>query len=170
MIECRRATPEDALLLAATRRAVWRETYRGIYPDSMLDDYDLQAYALRDAGRIASPEHHYFLFMDGACCVGYFSYGPGNFGPYKDFTLCLNNLYILRAYQGRGLGKRAFAHILQYCREQGIGKFYCGCNFHNRPARAFYVRMGGQPGDIPAFHENRSDDILHFEFYTGDNI
>ncbi len=168
-IECRKAFPSDAALLAATRRIVWQETYRGIYPDAMLDAYDLDFYTRRDAARIADPQQHFYLFLEGEQCVGYFSYGPGNFGPYKDFTLCLNNLYIRKSYQGYGLGKLAFTHIRQFCQGAGISKFYCGCNAHNHPAIAFYRHMGGIPGDVPEFHENKADDIIHFEFYLGES-
>ncbi len=170
MIECRIATTADAVLLARTRRIVWHETYRGIYPDVMLDEYDIPTYAARDAARIADPRHHYYLWIADEECVGYFSFGPSNYGSYKDFEFCLNNLYIRKDYKGRGLGKQAFACIHCYCHEQKIQKFFCGCNVHNLPACGFYRHMGGVQGDEPVFHENKSDDIIHFEFYTGEHI
>lgn len=160
----------DAHLLAVTRRIVWEETYRGIYPDEMLDDYDAAFYTERDARRISDPRHSYYLFMDGESCIGYFSFGPYNFGTYKDFALCLNNLYIRNGYKGLGLGKQAFVVIREYCAEQGIEKFFCGCNAHNHPAIGFYRHMGGIQGDEPQFTENKSDDIIHFEFHIGDTI
>ena len=168
MIELKAASPADAELIARTRRMVWEETYRGIFPAQKLDGYDIAAYALRDRTRLEDPNHHFYLFMDGEKCAGYFSFGPYNFGTYRDFTLCLNNLYILSTYKGRGLGKRAFAAVRRYCREQGIQKFFCGCNAHNAPALGFYRHMGGIQGNQPEFHEDPSDDIIHFEFYLGD--
>ena len=168
MIELRKAVPSDALLLAKTRQLVWKETYRGIYPDEMLDDYDINFYSSRDRQRLEDPRYCFYLYMDGEKCVGYFSFGPYNFGTYKDFNLCLNNLYILGEYKVHGLGKRAFDCIKAHCVEQGIGKFFCGCNAHNLPAIEFYKHMGGIQGDFPQFHDNKSDDIIHFEFYTGE--
>ena len=47
-VEFRRASPEDARLLAETRRRAWDTTYRGIYPDAMIDEYDLEAHTARD--------------------------------------------------------------------------------------------------------------------------
>lgn len=157
------------MLLAQTRRTVWEETYRGIYPDEKIDGYNAGRYALRDKKLIESSEHQYYLFMDGNCCAGYFSFGAPNYGPYKDFRLCLNNLYIRREYQGMGLGKQAFACIQTYCADQGIGKFYCGCNVHNIPARKFYLHMGGIPGAESSGHADQSDDIIHYEFHIGEN-
>ncbi len=167
MIACKKAEVSDARLLAATRQIVWQETYRGIYPDEMLDGYDLDFYTQRDAKRIADPSHHFYLYLLGEECVGYFSYGPSNFGPYKDFDLCLNNLYIREAYKGRGLGRMAFDHIRSFCREQGIEKFFCGCNYHNTPVMNFYAHMGGICADEVVFHSSKADDIVHFEFTTG---
>ena len=155
-------------MLAATRRIVWEETYRGIYPDAMLDGYDLELYARRDRQRIENPDHHYYLFLNGEECIGYFSYGPYNYGTYKDFRLCLNNLYIRQGYKGQGLGKLAFDHIRTFCREEGIDRFFCGCNANNKPAIGFYRHMGGIQGDEAKPGVPEEDQIIHFEFHIGD--
>ena len=169
-VTIRRANQKDAHIIAATRRLVWEETYRGIYPDDKLDHYDLSAYTRRDFNRIGIPGYNYYLFMDEDRCVGYFSFGPYNYGTYKDFYLAINDLYLLRCCQGKGLGKMAMEYVRGYCRDRGIEKFFCGCNVHNHAARAFYAHMGGVMGDIPQCHENPCDDIVHFEFYLGENV
>jgi len=158
------------MTIALTRKIVWQETYRGIYPDNKLDNYDPEEYARGDLEKLCDPRHHYRLFMDEGSCVGFFSFGPYNYGSYKDFALCINHLYIRREYKRMGLGRRAFLHIREYCRREGIGKFFCGCNMHNTPAMDFYRHMGGIPGDIPSRHTDASYDIVHFEFYLGEEI
>lgn len=165
MIEIVRATPENAALLAQMRQAVWLQTYRGIYPDTMLDDYDLEMYAQRDRQRMEDPAHYYYFFMDEDICAGYFSFGPYNYGNYKDFEICLNNLYVLSEFQGRGLGKRAFVLLRQYCVQNGISKFFCGCNANNLPAVQFYRHMDGIQGDETDEDLPKQDQIIHFEFY-----
>lgn len=165
-VEFRRASPEDARLLAETRRRAWDTTYRGIYPDAMIDEYDLEAHTARDAARIADPANAVFLAMDGAECVGYFTYGPYTYGRYKDFALCLNSLYFLPGYRRMGLGRRAFAQLTEFCRERGIQKFFCGCNCHNLPAQAFYRAMGGVVGAVHGGHADRTEDQMYFEFQT----
>ena len=132
----------DAPVIAATRQIVWDQTYRGIYPDETIDNYNLEFYTCRDRQRMEEPDQHYYLFMDQNRCVGYFSFGPYHYGVYKDFQVCLNNLYILEAYKGMGLGKQAFAILREYCHNHGIGKFFCGCNANNHPAIGFYRHMG----------------------------
>lgn len=147
---------------------VWEQTYRGIYPDEMLDQYDFAQHLQKDEARLASAGHHHYLFMDADRCIGYFSFGSANYGPYKDFTLCLNSLYICDGYKGHGLGTQAFRVVREYCAAHGLSKFYCGCNVHNPKAQGFYRHMGGIVGLISTGHANRSEDILHYEFYLGE--
>ncbi len=168
MIKLLKASASDAPLLAQTRKIVWQDTYRGIYPDTMLDDYDVEMYIQRDKACIEESGNYYYLFLDGDCCVGYFSFGPYHYGSYKDFVLCLNHLYICNGYKGRGLGKRAFDVLHEYCVQQGINRFFCGCNANNLPAVAFYRHMGGLQGDEPQPNVPKQDQIIHFEFYLGD--
>lgn len=168
MIELRKASTDDAVKIAKTRRTVWRETYQGIYPEHMWEDYDLQSYARHDAQRISEPGENYYVFLEDGRCVGYFSFGPYHHGSYKDFPVCLNHLYILKSHRGCGLGRLAFSTLRSYCKARGISKFFCGCNVHNSPAMAFYRHMGGIEGDAPRMDVPKKDQIIHFEFYLGD--
>ena len=86
MVEFHVAEEKDAPILAAIRRKAWDATYRGIYPDEMIDCYDLARFTVRDEKRIANPENKVWLVMDGADCVGYLVVGPCGFGRYKDFV------------------------------------------------------------------------------------
>lgn len=168
MIELRKATAEDARLIAQARQIVWKETYRGIYPDCKLDEYDVEFYEAQDRSRICAPGQHYYVFVDEEKCAGYFSFGPYHYGTYRDFYLCINHLYILNEYKGRGLGKLAFDTITQFCKENNIPKFFCGCNANNLPAVSFYLHMGGIQGDEASALLPKEDQIIHFEFYLGE--
>ncbi len=167
-IEFRLAAVDDAPILAETRQKVWDATYRGIYPDEMIDQYDFEARTERDRKRIADPEQLVYLVMDGKNCVGYLCLGPWTYGTYKDFDFCLNALYFLPAYQGRGLGRKAFEITEAECRRRGFDKFFCGCSAHNFKARAFYGHMGGHLGAARLGHRNRAEDLVYFEFYLGE--
>ena len=168
MIEKVKATPSDALALARMRQQVWEQTYRGIYSDDKLDHYDLAAYTAADREKLMDENNHYHLFRDGDAYVGYFSFGPYHYGTYKDFTLCLNHLYILDSHKGRGLGRCAFQTVISYCRQNGLSKFFCGCNANNLPAISFYHHMGGIQGDDANLSLPKEDQIIHFEFYLGE--
>ena len=164
----RLALPEDAATIGFLRASVWNSTYRGIYPDELLDQYPFELYLEKDTLLLRSPLQHWYLFSDGERPVGYFSFGPYNYGSYQDFTLCINHLYILEDYHGMGLGKRAFSVIKEYCHQQHIQKFFCGCNANNLPAISFYRHMGGIQGDQADPTLPKKDQIIHFEFYLGD--
>lgn len=166
----RRARPEDAQLLARARRCAWRATYRGIYPDAWLDEFDLTAHTARERERLQEPNGQTWLVLDGARCAGYYSVGAPRYGAYKDFALCLNALYLLPGYQRRGLGREIFARVRAFARENEQSRFFCGCNLHNLPAQAFYRAMGGVVGKIDGGHENRAEDQLYFEFDAGEKI
>ena len=118
----------------------------------------------------ASTDYMAYLVMDGGQCAGYFSYGAASHGGYKDFSFCLNSLYLLPPYQHMGLGRRIFAQVRQAARERKLDSFFCGCNVHNLPARRFYEKMGGVVGEIDDGHENLAENQMYFEFCTGEQI
>lgn len=166
MIVFYKAGPEDAPLLSETRRKAWNVTYRGIYEDALIDNFDYALHRRNDEKRIA--EQEVYLMMDGEHCAGYFYYGAFPGEPYKDFALCLNALYILPPYQGMGLGGRVFSLMREVCRQRGLDKFFCGCNIHNTKAQGFYRKMGGVVGKIDGGHKRRAEDQMYFEFYLGE--
>ena len=84
----RRAAVTDAELLAASWRSAWDATYRGIYPDAWIDEYDLAEQTQRERARLEQTDYMAYLVMDGGQCAGYFSYGAAIHGGYKDFSFC----------------------------------------------------------------------------------
>lgn len=168
MIEFCRASAEAAALLAETRPKVWATTYRGIYTDEKIDNYDLAFYTERDRRWLEDPKQDFYLAMEGERCVGYFYYGPPHGGAYRDFALCLNALYFLREYRGRGLGRRVFNHMRAVCAARGLDKFFCLCNCHNLPAQGFYRKMGGIPTLYMDGRADKAEDQMIFEFYLGE--
>ena len=133
-------------------------------------EYDLAEQTQRERARLEQTDYMAYLVMDGGQCAGYFSYGAASHGGYKDFSFCLNSLYLLPPYQHMGLGRRIFAQVRQAARERKLDSFFCGCNVHNLPARRFYEKMGGVVGEIDDGHENLAEDQMYFEFCTGEQI
>ncbi len=163
MIRFQKAGFEDLPMLAATRQKVWDSTYRGIYPDEAIDQFDMNWHIARDRGRMMDKNQEFYLVMDGEACVGYFYYGTPHV-KLKDYTFCLNALYFLPEYRGKGLGTLVFEHVRGVCKARGIRKFFNGCNLHNLPAQAFYRKMGGKVDVIDGGHENRAHDQMYFEY------
>ncbi len=54
-VQFRRAEVSDAALLAQTRQKAWASTYRGIYPDAMIDDFDHDWRIRREEKNLQNP-------------------------------------------------------------------------------------------------------------------
>ncbi len=157
VIRFRRASAEDAPLTAELRRRAWLTTYRGIYPDELLDGFDTAARAERDRKMLVSPDITGFIIeADGTPCGFMLLQDSGG--------LNLRALYLLKEHRGKGIGRYAFRVIRDIARERGYSKFACNCNSHNSPALAFYKSMGGRAISRSEGHENPREDQIALEF------
>lgn len=157
-VRFRPARAEDALTLARLRRRLWALTYRGIYPDGMIDGYDEAYYAAQDAQRIQAAGSHVFLLEDGGEPVGYLH------DTAAEGRVALRSLYLLPAYRRRGLGRQAMARVAEACQNQGAPGFTLQCHPRNEAAMAFYRHMGGQMIRMETGHENPAEDAAWFHF------
>lgn len=131
-----RATEGDARLIVALRRQVWATTYRGLYPDSMIDGFDVPWHVEKELQRIRHPEYSVYRIVKDDCNIGYLTMR-------KTDTVVLQSLYLLEAYQHQGIGRMAFAFVEQYCQANGADHFVLSCLPENENARRFYEKMGG---------------------------
>ena len=152
-----RASREDTMEIIKLRRKVWDATYRGIYPDEMIDAFDYEWHLQAEQRRLANPDFHCFLVKDGNEAVGYFSYGKVASDYWKNYSFRLHSLYLLPEYQNRGIGKRIFQQAVHYCRELGYDKMCLDCHPDNHRALAFYLHMGGTIVQEDVGHENRQE-------------
>ena len=145
------ACPADAPVIAAMRQRCWAATYRGIYPDAMIDGFDHARHTARDLARISDDKHIVHLIMQDCQPIGYIILYLGQ-------TPLLMSLYILPEHHRRGVGSAAFAFIRESFRRLGHHRFTCHCLPQNAPARAFYERMGGilcgEDSDNPELWQN----------------
>lgn len=130
------AREADAITIAHLRQRIWADTYRGIYPVEMIEQFDYGWHTRQDLARIQSSAYMVYLIMEEDSPVGYLNLKHGE-------TLKLMSLYILPEYQRRGIGRSAFRLVRRHCAEHGISRFTCQCHPQNGSARAFYEAMGG---------------------------
>lgn len=157
-VRFRSGDASDAPLTARLRREAWETTYRGIYPDEAIDNYDFAEKRRRDAERFKSPDFTGHIIEIGGKPIGYLFVRERRL-PY------IEALYLLKEYRGRGIGRQAFDIVKEYCRERGYDRFTCSCNAHNKPALGFYGRMGGRVIESDMGHLNRQEDQLTLEFH-----
>ena len=152
------AKTSDAAIISALRQRIWDTTYRGIYPDAVIDDFNYDWHQQRDLKKISDPSFTAYLIKYGDEDIGYFVF------QHADSMVWLHSLYVLQEYQHRGIGQQAISILNDYCREKGIGRFSCGCSPHNENAMRFYQRMGGAVIKTDTGHKNKQEDGVIFEF------
>ncbi len=151
------AAPEEAQELSKLRHQVWQTTYRGIYPDEMIDHFDYAFHNRMDLMRIRSEDYMvYFLTADEEK-AGYLVLKKGE--PFR-----LLSLYLLPQYRGMGIGSMAFRFVRDYCRSNGIPIFVLDCHPENTDALAFYRKMGGVVTKWDAGHAQKEEDEAELRF------
>ena len=140
------ATEGDGQTIIELRKQIWATTYRGFYPDSMIDDFDYGWHLEKELQRIRSPEYRVYRIVKDDQNIGYLSMR-------KTDGVLLQSLYILKEYQRQGIGQLAFDLVAQYCTEEGADSFTCHCLPENWNARAFYEKMGGRVVGADMDHE-----------------
>ena len=146
MIDIRPATPADAAGIARVHVKVWQSTYRGILPDDVLDEISIDnREALWTDILTAYTATHPVLvaeaFGEGIC-------GFGNVGPLRDdpiagYTGEFKTLYLLPAYQRRGIGRDFLRRLAQLLLDHGHDSALAWVLAAN-PACGFYEAMGGE--------------------------
>ena len=152
------AAVEDTQTWGRLRRAAWDATYRGIYPDGMIDQFDFSWHLQKDTAKLLSPEYHVFFVRLHGKDVGYLAFRHHGSG------VTLNSLYLLPEAQHRGIGRIALERVGSYCREQCLSTFRLQCNPWNQNAMGFYKAMGGTIIQQDCGHAEKLHDGVWFEF------
>lgn len=158
-IKIRKALEKDCKLLSRIKHKVWLTTYRGIYDDSELDDYDYSYHENKFKNKI----DELYVVINNEDIIGYFSFGIPRH-EYLDYEYCINSLYILNEYQGKGIGRYIFEYIDKYCDDNNILKFFVNCNKYNDKALGFYLKMGGVITKLDDKDENKAGHQYYIEY------
>ncbi|RJO74955.1 GNAT family N-acetyltransferase [Nocardia panacis] len=132
-------TPERVLGLSACHIACWREAYRGLVPDHVLDAMDIERGARRwERIRAQYPENIH-VAMHGDEVVGFIAAGPATgAGAVTPFELYA--LYVRSAWYGTGLAHELLAAAVPPDIPCSLWVFA-----DNSRARAFYGKYGFVP-------------------------
>ena len=139
----RPAEAADAGEVAALHVEAWRETYRGILPDAMVDGLTMEE-ALASWQAALAPASDQMAFVGANAngrLVGIAS-GCRSNEPSAPDAGVLDKLYIVKAGQGLGLGRRLLAAVAEALHAQGHAEMIVVVHADN-PAAQFYAAMGG---------------------------
>ena len=141
----RDALQTDAAGIARVHVNSWRSTYRGIVPDQVLDSLSLERREQYWHDLLTDPKNqdiNLVADVPPVGVVGFASAGKERTGefPYQGE---LYAIYILKAYQGRGVGRQLVEAIVLRLQEQGLTSMMVWVLKDNL-FRAFYEALGGQ--------------------------
>ena len=141
----RRAFPADARAISSVRARSWQSGYRGIMPDEVLDNMDIEGWAARAEQWLQAREERGrdWVAEEGGEIVGWAS----RFLPARDedagpAVAELAALYVLPSHWGRGLGHALLDVVVEDLRAQGARALSLWVVEANDRARQFYERQG----------------------------
>lgn len=136
--EIRSATIADISGIQQVARLTWRDTYRAILPDVLIDDFLAHAYSddilAHTINRNASSSKFWVADKHGTI-VGF-----AQFVRHGESELEVTRIYVLPSYQGLGIGKSI---IEKQCRTDGqFSRMFAWVEKDNQKGICFYEAKG----------------------------
>jgi ribosomal protein S18 acetylase RimI-like enzyme len=142
--------------LSHIKKEIWETTYRGIYSEEKLNNYDYDKQEQKFKDIINNPDINLYVTIDSNQIIGYMSEGKP-YRPFKDFKQEIGLLYVLKEYQGKGIGKKLFDLAFNSIKDKGYKEFFISCNKYNYNAQQFYLKMGGEIIHIDEDKDDKSE-------------
>ena len=168
-VSIRKATLADVDGIACVHVQAWRESYRDLMPQAVLDGLSVERRAAQWRGTLGDPNSPvcvYVAVQDGAIC------GFGSGGKTRWTGLAtdgeISALYLLDAIKRRGVGRRLFRALIRRLAAQGLRSAGLWVLTGNAPARGFYEALGGRAGETRT--ERRGELVLDEIAYLWDDL
>jgi len=147
----RRANLADAGTVSALGASTFSETFGHLYPADDLSAFLAETYTIEKTRQdLKDPQRAIWLVEDAAVAIGYALAGPCDL-PHPDVTPgCgeLKRIYLVREWQGGGLGRRLFGNVMAWLQSDGPRSVWIGVWSQNFGAQRFYEREGfGKVGE-----------------------
>ena len=142
----REANIDDSAGIARVRVDTWRTTYAGIVPDDHLAGLSYGQDERRRRERFPTPDDARFVYVaeeNSGEIVGYASAGPERGGD-PEYKGELYAIYLLPAYQRKGIGRQLTLTVARRLLQQGFRSMLVWVLVEN-PSRGFYKALGGKP-------------------------
>lgn len=139
----RKAKEEDAKEIAYVNAYTWLTTYKGLMPDELLEErvktIDDRVPKIINA---IKTKDNFYVALDGNKVVGIMSYGKSRNQDYIDSGE-IKSIYILKDYQGLGLGKSLFMTGIKELLNMGFNSMILNV-LDGNDAILFYQKYGGK--------------------------
>jgi L-amino acid N-acyltransferase YncA len=162
----RKAELTDAKEIAKVHVNSWKTTYADIIPDEYLNNLVYEGREKLWKENIPNSEVFVAENEEGKI-VGFSSGGKERSGKYPDYTGELYAIYILKEYQGNGLGKLLVKAIIEELQQSNFSSMIVLVLADNS-SRLFYEKLGGEK--IDTIEVNIFGKKLNELVYGWDNI
>jgi len=173
-VRIRAAIPADAQAIARVHVEAWRESYRALMPEHVIEalsvDRNTGMWAAILAVGNASIVHvveRLGIAADGAELVGFGSARDAR-GP--DLGTCgeITAIYLLDSVKRRGIGRMLLKGLLGALAERGHRSAGLWALVENHGTRRFYEALGGRPGAPRLVTDGPAD--MHEIAYIWDDL
>jgi ribosomal protein S18 acetylase RimI-like enzyme len=140
----RAAAIADANAIARVHVQAWRETYRGLVPDAMLDALSVE----RNTGMWQAIIGQRSIVQVAETDTGIVGFGSA--GKVRDALLGtsgeVSSIYLIDTIKRRGIGRALFGSLLRALAAGGYVSVGLWVLTSNAPTRRFYEALGGRIG------------------------
>lgn len=144
-MKIRAADLSDAEGIAKVHVDSWRNAYKNIIPEEFLENLSFQS--REELWIDIIPKGSAFVAeTDEGQIVGFSSCGKERSGNYKGDQGELSSIYILKEFQGQGIGKALFNSVMKELMKLGMNTMLVFVLADNKSA-LFYEAMGGKAID-----------------------
>lgn len=140
-MKVRKAVLSDARGIAKVHVDSWITTYKGIIPDEFLNNLTYES--REQLWKKNIPIGNVFVAENQGRIVGFSSGGKERSGKYQGFDGELSSVYILKEYQGKGIGRLLVEPIIAELEKMDIHAMLVLVLKDNN-SRLFYEALGGK--------------------------
>lgn len=142
-VDIRLAKESEVSEIAIVKQKCWDTTYRGIYKDELIDNFDYKNSEDTFKSIINSEDSTLYVAIVDDKIVGFLCFGTPRYA-FLDYEQELSMLYILEEYRGQGIGTMMFQLACSSIKMNGYDRFVVSANKYNEKARKFYLKMGAE--------------------------
>jgi len=135
MMEYRKATWKDALLLAETKMLACEYLSENDDEEFDIDNETDHMLTLLDQDQQTA-----YLIMDDYICGGYYCYGPA-LPNETNQKVALHEIYLLPGYDYVKIASKAIEDVKELCKRHGESQFSCVCKAMNEEAIEIFRKL-----------------------------
>ncbi|SPJ34232.1 GNAT family N-acetyltransferase [Kushneria phyllosphaerae] len=147
--------PEDASTVAQVGRETYRQTFGPMNDEQIIMQYLDRAFDLDVVTKeLGHPQSRFWLLEVDGHVAGYLkmNWGDAQTESREEDGIEIERIYLLKTFQGRGLGRMLFDQVMAVARSSGSHFVWLGVWENNHQAIGFYTSMGFEIMGTHDFH------------------